>query len=377
MNRFIQKQRYLIDFTLSALLRRKSRNISLLVVYTLIVFVFGSIILFSSALKKETSLILEHAPQIILQRQVAGRHALIPESYIEKMGRLRGVVKKVPRLWGYYYDGGVKANYTLMVPQTNPLEKGDVILGSSLAKQRGFTPGSFYNLYAADGSLFSFKIKELISPESDLLSCDLVLICESDFREFFLIPDGMYTDIILEVANPREVINIAQKLADRLPDTRPIIKDEILRTYDAVFSWRQGISLLVLSGSLLAFFILAWEKASGLSGEEKREIGILKAIGWETSDVLRMKFWEGAMISLTAFFCGYLLAYAHIFYGSAMLFEPVLKGWAVLYPDFKPVPHVEMLQVISLFFFTVFPYTVATIIPVWRAAIMDPDEVMR
>jgi len=84
MRLFIQKQRYLIDFTLSALLRRKSKNLSLLVVYTLIVFVLGSVMLFSSALKKETALILKHAPQIILQRQVAGRHALIPESYLEK-----------------------------------------------------------------------------------------------------------------------------------------------------------------------------------------------------------------------------------------------------------------------------------------------------
>jgi hypothetical protein len=45
--------------------------------------------------------------------------------------------------------------------------------------------------------------------------------------------------------------------------------------------------------AILAFAILAWEKASGLSADEKREIGILKAIGWETGDVLKMKFWEG------------------------------------------------------------------------------------
>ena len=30
-----------------------------------------------------------------------------------------------------------------------------------------------------------------------------------------------------------------------------------------------------------------------------------------------------------------------------------------------------------LFFFTVIPYTVATIIPAWRAATIDPDVVMR
>ncbi len=377
MKIFLQKQRYFVDYTLAALLRRKIKNLSLLVVYTLIVFFLGSVMLFSSALKKESSLILENSPQIILQRQVAGRHALIPENYLEKIGQLRGVTNMKPRLWGYYYDSGIKANYTLMVPHTNPPAPGEAIIGSSFAKIRTLIPGSFFNIYAADGSLFSFTIKAVISPASDLVSSDLMLICESDFRRFFSIPNGMATDIVLEVANPREVINIANKVSDRLPDTRPILKDEILRTYDAVFNWRQGIVLVLLSGSVLAFFILAWEKASGLSGDEKREIGILKAIGWETGDVLRMKFWEGAIISVIAFFSGYLFAYIHIFHSSALLFEPVLKGWATLYPSFKPVPHVDIIQVGSLFFFTVFPYTVATIIPVWRAAIIDPDEVMR
>jgi len=358
-------------------LRRKTKNLSLLVVYILIVFFLGSVMLFTSAMKNEAALILENAPQIILQRQVAGRHALIPETYQQKIGKVRGVMNMRPRLWGYYYDSGVKANYTLMVPRTDPPAPGEIIIGSSLALTRSLTPGFFFNLYAADGTLFSFTIKEVISPGSDLVSSDLMLICESDFRQFFSIPDGMATDIILEVANPREVINIAKKVADRLPDTRPILKDEILRTYDAVFSWRQGVVLVLLSGSVLAFFILAWEKASGLSGEEKREIGILKAIGWETGDILRMKFWEGAIISVIAFFSGYLLAYIHIFHSSAILFEPVLKGWAILYPDFKPVPHVNMIQIGTLFFFTVFPYTLATIIPVWRSAIMDPDQVMR
>jgi ABC-type lipoprotein release transport system permease subunit len=64
---------------------------------------------------------------------------------------------------------------------------------------------------------------------------------------------------------------------------------------------------------LLAFVIFVWDKASGLSAGERREIGILKAVGWETSDVIQMKFWEGAMISLTAFFTGVILAYVHVF----------------------------------------------------------------
>jgi hypothetical protein len=46
---------------------------------------------------------------------VAGRHDLIPPGYIERIGRIRGVQKNEGRLWGYYYDPVVKANYTFMV----------------------------------------------------------------------------------------------------------------------------------------------------------------------------------------------------------------------------------------------------------------------
>jgi len=132
-----------------------------------------------------------------------------------------------------------------------------------------------------------------------------------------------------------------------------------------------------LMGVLLAFVIFAWDKASGLSVEERKEIGILKAIGWETSDVILMKYWEGTVISLVSFLTGLLLAYVHVFFTSAVLFEPVLKGWAVLYPRFRPVPFIDGAQVAALFFLTVVPYTVATIVPSWRAATVDPDAAMR
>ena len=83
------------------------------------------------------------------------------------------------------------------------------------------------------------------------------------------------------------------------------------------------------------------------------------------------------VVSLGAFLGGYLLAYLHVFHWGAVLFEPVLKGWAVLYPDFRLTPFVDELQVATLFFFTVFPYTLANVVPIWRAATVDPDQVMR
>ncbi len=377
MRFFFRRQAYLIDFTLSSLARRPGKNLGLLLVYTLIVFLLASVMLFTQSLRSEASLVLAQSPEIIVQRIVAGRHALIPASYLQKMGRIRGVIGRHGRLWGYFYDPAVRANYTLMVPRERELAADEIVIGAGIARTRGLSTGDFITFRASDGSAHAFRVVDQLAAESELVSSDLILLSEASFRSFFGIPEGLYTDLVLNVRNPRELRKVAEKLTLRLPDTRPILRDEILRTYDSIFSWRQGIVFVLLVGAILAFIIFAWDKASGLSAEERKEIGVLKAIGWETTDVIRMKFWEGSIISLSAFLLGYLAAYAHVFYSSAVLFEPVLKGWAILYPEFQPLPHIDGLQLATLFFFTVFPYTVATIIPIWRAAITDPDTVMR
>ena len=162
-----------------------------------------------------------------------------------------------------------------------------------------------------------------------------------------------------------------------MPEARFVTRDEIARTYEKLFSWREGLMVALFGASVLAFAIFAAEKASGLSAEEAREIGVLKAIGWDTRDVISMKLWEGALVSLGAFLIGTLAAYLHVFVFGAGLIAPVLKGWSVIYPDFRLAPVIDGMQLSTLFLLTVLPYTAAVLVPIWRAASADPDQVMR
>jgi ABC-type lipoprotein release transport system permease subunit len=377
MEKWIERQRNIIDFTLSSLLRRKGKNVALICVYTFVVLMLASVMFFVHSIKKEASLILKDAPEMVIQRMIAGRHELIPVAYIDKIKDIRGVISVKRRLWGYYYDPVIGANYTLMVPADSDVSSGKIVIGQGISRARLAFEGDTLEFRSYDGKIINLEVKNILSPESELVSSDLVLISENDFRRLFGGSGDHATDLTLQVKNSRELSTIALKISEILPDTRPILRDEILRTYDAVFNWRGGMMIVILLGALLAFIIFAWDKASGLSSEERKEIGILKAIGWETSDVILMKFWEGMAVSLSSFLAGALLAYVHVFFASSALFEPALKGWAVLYPRFKPIPFIDASQLAALFFLTVVPYTVATIIPSWRAATVDPDSVMR
>ncbi len=375
MDRWIQRQTNILDFTLSSLWRRKGRNAALIFVYTLVVFLLASAVFFVSSLKQEARIVLKNAPEVIIQRTVAGRHDFIPLYYREKISAIRGVSSVKARLWGYYYDATAGANYTIMVPEEPP--GTGIAIGEGVSRTRLAFPGDTLEFRDFKGSYLNLEISKILPSESELVSSDLVLVSPEDFRRLFGTAAEIATDFTLRVRNPKEISTVALKIAELLPDTRVILRDEILRTYETVFDWRGGLLIILIAGAFLAFAIFAWDKASGLSSEERREIGILKAIGWETSDVILLKFWEGTVISLSSFLIGLILAYVHVFFGSSALFEPALKGWAVLYPKFTLVPFIDLSQIATLFFLSVVPYTVVTIIPSWRAATIDPDSVMR
>ncbi|MDD5168717.1 MAG: FtsX-like permease family protein, partial [Syntrophales bacterium] len=320
---------------------------------------------------------LKDAPEMVTQRLLMGRYDPVPLDYLDKIRKIRGVTAAEGRLWGYIYDAVVGANYTLMVPRNLTVPKGSIIVGNGISKSRMVYQKDMMAFRDFKGANRTFTINDVLSPESELVSSDLILVSEADFRDLFGLSASSATDIVVTVRNPKELLTIARKVSELLPDSRPIIRDEMVRTYDSVFDWRGGMVIVLLMMALLAFVIFAWEKASGLSAEEKREIGVLKAVGWETADVIAVKTYEGSLVSLFSFGAGILLAYVHVFFSSAVLFAPALKGWSVLYPDFRITPFIDPYQVAILFFLTVVPYTVATIVPTWRAAIVDPDSVMR
>ncbi len=385
MNRHLK----ILEYALSSLWRRKGKSLAIVLVYAFTVSVLASVLFLTQSLRTEANLLLTKAPDLVVQRQIAGRHDLIPTEYAETIRQMPGVAEVKPRLWGYYYDSMTKANYTLMgvdsaVGDDWPLLKGrmptaddECAVGAGVADVRGLELDDGLALVDSQNIGRIFTVTGIFQPESSLLSNDLVIMTSPGLREFFGFADNRATDLAVRIYNPREIDTIAVKVKRDLPETRPISRQEIMRTYDAVFNWRAGMLLTVFASALVAFCILAWDKATGLSAEERREIGILKAVGWDTPDVLLLKFWEGATIAITAFLIGLLVALVNVFLLGAPLLSNVIKGWSVLFPDFDLVPYLDIYQLCILAFLTVTPYVVSTVIPSWKAAVTEPDSVMR
>ena len=150
-----------------------------------------------------------------------------------------------------------------------------------------------------------------------------------------------------------------------------------LPTRLAGFDWRGGLWILVISGSVAAFAILVWDKATGLSSEEYRDIGILKAVGWKTADVMELKAAEGLVISIVSVLTGLILAEVHLVVFNGAVFAPIVRGWSVLYPSFDVSPRLGAYGLLASVPLAVLPYVAASLVPAWRASVTDPDSVLR
>ena len=385
----------ILDFTLASLWRRRMKNISVLIVFAGVIFLVASFQMVTQALTETAQQVLRSAPEITLQRMSAGRQVDIPEEYTAQLSKVFGVRDIVPRIWGYYFDEVYGANYTVLgidaerMPLADklhvslaegtmfdPSERGKVVLGRSVYALNQEKGSALLSMFRSDLSQMSFEISGVFSSDTDILTNDLIVMHIEDARDLFQIGEGIATDLCVYVVNPAEIETIAKKIAKTLPDTRVLTRSQISKTYQVVFGWRSGFASVCLLTALTAFVIFAWDKASGLSPEERREIGILKILGWETADILAVRFWEGFVVSGLAFVIGCSLAYIHIVFFDASLFRPILVGWSVIYPSFQLVPKILVENFLLIFCLSVLPYLAATVIPAWRSASIPADSAL-
>lgn len=373
----LRRQRAVLEFALASLLRHRGKAAVFGAVLTLIVFLLTSLAFLRSSVRLEAAAMLQEAPDLVVQRQVAGRQELVPTAAVVAVRTIPGVESAHGRLWGYFYDTAAGANYTVAVPLFNPPAEGEAAIGGGISRSRQGYSRDVLALRSYRGEPVLFTIKAVLPDRADLIAADLMLVSEPDFRALFALETDVVNDIVVRLAPSTDLDAVRNEAARRLPGARLITRADMLATAASFLDWRRGLTAIIVLALALALVIVAADKPSALSVEEQKEIGTLRALGWSKMDVLAAKTWESLAVSIVAVLVGMFAAYVHVYPGGAALFAPVLRGWAVLAPNLHLVPRPDIPVLAAIVAATIVLPASGTLLAAYRPASGDPDAVIR
>jgi len=384
---------YLIEFALNSIIRHKYKNIFISVIFTLLVFLLSSAFFITNSIKYQLSQSVDALPQIIVQNMKAGRHYDIDLSVVDEILTLPGVEDVNARIWGYYYFEYADVYFTLLgldefesqykqtlskMIKNFDFAEDNMYLGNGVKRVlEGSYYKEFFNFIKPDGSVKQINIAGVFDSDLELESNDMIIMSKENLREIFALDESKATDIVVKVSNPLEIDTIAFKIKEIIPTAKITTNENIQVSYENMFNYKGGVFLALFVITIFTFFIILYDKASGLSSEEKKEIGILKAIGWRVNDVLGEKFYESFIVSFFSYILGVIMALVFVYILNAPLLRDIFIGYSNLKPSFTLLFVLDIQTLFLVFLLSVPVYVASIIIPSWRIATLEADEVMR
>lgn len=386
----------LFEFALCSMSGRRSKFIFVYIILTLLMLLCFSVFFITASLRAESSYGSEAVPDISVTMNRGGRNELISTSRVDDIILIPGVQYAEPAYFGLYRFDYLKANLTVVgidpfaQQYAQSFEKAVKRHKNILTQERWMITGNkladtlkaIYNRDAfsfakPDGTYLELPVAGTFSPQSQLMSASTVLTDVESAKEILGIPDGKAVQISVYVGNPEETDTIAQKLSVMFPDTEVTTKAVKQASVSNLFDFSSGIFMLVFSVSLFTFFIIVFDRAAGLNMEERREIAVLKAVGYTPSDIIKVRFYETLITAISSFITALPLALFYVYCVQAPLLKSIFIGYSYMRPDFV-LPFVFPVKEIALTFMATVPvYAAAVIIPAWRASVTDAQESLR
>ncbi len=109
-------------------------------------------------------------------------------------------------------------------------ERGKVVISERIRDHLQLGKRKYFSLFRPDLTQLSFETVGVFDAKWDIVTGDLMLMNLEDGRNLFTIPKDSVTDLLVDVGNPNELDTIAEKIAERLPGTRVITRNQILKT---------------------------------------------------------------------------------------------------------------------------------------------------
>lgn len=385
----------IISFSFLTLSKNKSKNISTFFIFFAIVFLISSVLFLSNSIEKEITKSIKNEPQLKITNHQYGNFAPIDDFLQNKISNIKGINSIIGQIQGDYYFEPTKSYLKIFgidffTPNAN--QKVNEFLQQNISKsnqnivfaseqmRKKLAAIGYKNeitLFLYDGESLQLKLETFDAKHLGLNFSDVLLVQNDTARELLGLESFQWSYFFADIPNEIETNNIALQIRIDFPFAILNSTDQRISQISKEMNQKSSIFLSMFLVAILSFVILLYQKTMFSFQHEKKEIGILRAIGWKISDVIAFKMIQNIFIAIFAFFFALVCAYLYIFLFDAPLIAQIffIQNSELFIQNLSP--NIDISQIAILFFVTVLPFMASVLLPVWRLSITEPTEVMK
>lgn len=368
------------------ILRHKAKTVVVCLCLIAILSPFITAIAISEGVMEQSLDSVEEGADLYLTFDEFGRNTAVPLKYMDEIKQLFGVTKVIPRIIGrgYLLDKlsvivGINKEH---IPESISCIVGkifdkpnEVVVGQDLAKHFNLRIGDQFSMRAQ--SRKTFTVVGFFTANSSIWSASMILMSFNDAGELFG-RQGVATDIQI-YSLPGHNSEIATDLFNILPGEPYKLQDKqmISLYFKKAFTLKEGVfSVLYIVAFALGIPAILVASGFGLS-DRKKEIGIMKATGWHTLEVLELISLEQLLISLTGATVAIILSILWIKGFNGVFIAQFFIAEISMLPNFQiPAKFLPLPCLLSFFFSFILTMT-GSIYSSWKASTESPVLTMK
>ncbi len=367
-----------------SIMRNRDRSLVVCACLVAVLLPFITAMAVSEGVRAQSEISVKNGADLYISRAQYGRNGAINLAEIEEFAKIPGVTSVVPRISGRTYMGEELAmvvgidNPQLINSKSQKLQSGELLMGRLLAERLELKKGDEVRFFLFPA--LPFTIVELIDGDLSIWASSLVILSFNDAATIFKLP-GYASEILLYV-RPGTADNVAEQLNglgkpwDMVPPLRIQTKSIVEQYINRGFDLQSGVFFLFYL-TAFALSIPALLILSGFGrGARKKEIGILKATGWQTLEVMEMTCMENLLLALWSSLLAVVLAMVWLKLGNGIGVAPLFISGINWVPEFQVPSLFTPMPVLFSFLFGLVLTMLGTIFSTWKTAITPPLTTM-